>query len=61
MLVAATQEPMSCTAMPSPRGATKPGCIGSQQQRCQRILLAMEVLCPQVQEFHWREGTDALL
>jgi len=34
---------MSCATMLFP--LTKPGCIGSQQQLCQRILLAAELIC----------------
>ncbi len=59
MFVTATAECMNCAAMPSP--LTKPGCIGSQKQHCQRSLLAIEVMCPQVQELHRCEGTHALL
>jgi len=43
MFVTATAECMSCATMLFP--LTKPGCIGSQQQLCQRILLAAELIC----------------
>ncbi len=44
MSIIATAECMSCATMPFP--LTKPDCVGSQQQRCQRSLLAAELIRP---------------